>query len=320
QDYCYITSDKDFDKDGKFTKDCDLTDDAKKYVLHSLIGDGTGTNTECELMWFFNPDNPGVMENGVVLNCSAMGFGNSLVFSGKTKDNLSAGTQRVKSNDSDKKYQYCKDVFYCGEDGKMDKLFVQIGAEMTGGSDAAINMYPEVTALEIENEGHTVIMPINQPVGTVLFKDYDYFNVQKDPAEQLNFTYQLHLVTHNPDLIIGAGWANNCPLVVDRPNAVTLKYWHLNRPLPKGMQTMSSGWGEPLKTSPITNIDYAKGYFKIDANSCVTDAKNNVIVAYNGENPCTFYLKYTHDYDKLTQEYNSLNAGRYKDATYNINN
>ncbi|MCH5157484.1 MAG: hypothetical protein J1G02_06395, partial [Clostridiales bacterium] len=26
QDYCYITSDKDFDKDGKFTKDCDLTD------------------------------------------------------------------------------------------------------------------------------------------------------------------------------------------------------------------------------------------------------------------------------------------------------
>ncbi|MCH5157550.1 MAG: hypothetical protein J1G02_06745, partial [Clostridiales bacterium] len=315
QDYCYITSDKDFDKDGKFTKDCDLTDDAKKYVLHSLIGDGTGKTTECAVMWFYNRDHKD--GRGVVLNCTAMGFGNSLVFSGKTKDNLSAGTQRVKSNDSDKEYQYCKDVFYCNEDGKMNYLFVQIASTIDkSSSPEALNGYPQST------EGS-----VNTPSGTLLFKSTSKpFNAQKDPAEQLNFTYQLHLVTHNSDLIIGAGWANNCPLVVDRPNAVKLKYWDLSQPLPKGMQTMSASWGEE-RTTPISPVKISEkdNSFTIDEMSCITDEHYNIIVAYNGDiehkgDTHRFYLKYTHDYDKLTQEYNSLSKGRYKDATYNFNN
>lgn len=301
QDYCYITSDADFEvKDST-----DLTDIAKKYVLSSLKGGAVGIS-ECASMWFYNRDKQG--DVGVVLSCSAMGFGNSLVFSGKTKDNLSAGTQRVKSDDNDDDYQYCKDVYYCNEDGTMKKLFVQIASKIDdSSSDKALNSYPEVSAL------------MNTPSGVTVFKDDTKpFIVLKDPAEQLNFTYQLHLVTHDPDLVIGAAWAANCPLVASRSEDVNLLYWDLSQPLPKGMQTMSKSWGKQRTSSPVSINTDGSGMFTIQPMSCITDENHNVIVAYNGDKPRTFYMKYTHDYDKLQQEYYRLHSAGYRDATVEI--
>lgn len=311
QDYCYITPDSEV----SLPDDCDLSVDAKKYLLYSLHGNGTTLNTECTNMWFYNRDKTD--DSGVVLNCSAFGFGNSLVFSGKTKDNLSAGTQRVKSDDNDKYYQYCKDVYYCNEDGTMDKLFVQIASAINNSSSVeALNSYPQVT------------YNMNTPSGTMLFRQHWHFKVRKDPSEQLNFTYQLHLATHDPDLVIGAAWANNCPLVVIRTSAVTLLYWDLAFPLPKGAQTMTSSWGKQRATSPVT-INYNSvndangnksydGYFAIKPMTCITDEHYNVIVAYNGDKDRTFYMKYTHSYDKIQQEYKRIHSASYRDATFGI--
>lgn len=308
QDYCYITSNSAV----SLPDDCELSDIAKQYVLRSLTKDGLGANTECANMFFYNRDKSG--DSGVVLNCSAFGFGNSLVFSGKTKDNLSAGTQRVKSDDNDKYYQYCKDVYYCNEDGTLNNMFVQLasGIQVTANEsddDAkakAINSYPQVSS------------SMNTPKGIKLFAEStNPFLVRKDPAEQLNFTYQLHLVTHDSDLVIGAAWANNCPLVANRPNAVNLLYWKLSQPLPKGMQTMSTSWGKRQTESPVA-VSYGNNFFTIDPMTCITDEHYNVIVAYNGTSTGSFYMKYTHSYDKIQQEYNKARSGKYRDATFGI--
>ncbi len=100
QDYCLLTK-----KSVTLPDNALLSDWAKKQLMNTLAAykDAESARNEMSVLWFYTKD--GDNRKGVALTCSAFGFGNSLVFSGKTKDNLSAGVQRVKSDDGDENYQ-----------------------------------------------------------------------------------------------------------------------------------------------------------------------------------------------------------------------
>ena len=300
-DYCLITR--------KFVDLPDtalFSDQAKVELLRGLESSVNTLATECTNLWFYTKgaDNS---EHGAVMNCSAFGFGNSLVFSGKTKDNLSAGVQRAKSDNSDDNYQFCKDVYYCNEDGTLEKMYIQLGSALynlnaTGDADTqASYRYPEYSKTSFGWYNSPDSMSLQ---GKTLLKEKE-FTILKDPAEQLNFTYQLHLMTDNPYLVIGSTWAATNPLTQRRTEAPTIKVWKLTKPIPQGAQVMTGDYGD-VDTTPnlfVVNRSAEQPYVQFAAHDgagiCVTDEYNNVLIAYNGNDFAQFNLFFTHDYRSM---------------------
>lgn len=130
QDYCLITK-----KSVTLPDSALFSDWAKKQLLNALANyNGTDlAKNEMSVLWFYTKNGGG--RTGVALSCSAFGFGDSLVFTGKTKDNLSAGVQRVASDENDDNYQFCKDVYYCNEDGTLDNMCIQLAGDMQSDDD-----------------------------------------------------------------------------------------------------------------------------------------------------------------------------------------
>ena len=230
--------------------------------------------------------------NGVVLSASAFGFGDSLVFAARTKDNLSAGVKRIKIADNDNNYQQNVDVYYCDEDGTLDKMYVDFASDI---ANMDSNAYPE------SKTGET-----NTPSTYRLFNQWVEFAVDKDEGEQLNFTYQLHMLTDDPNLIIGSAWASKNHLVHRYDSVPTRKYWRITKRLPQGAQIMTSAFGvSGQSTSVCTVTAQTSGEtiaFTVPSGSlgvCVTDENNNILVAWQGGASATFTTYYTHDYGAI---------------------
>lgn len=277
----------------------------------NLGGAKIGTNAHNLLMYFIDQSKSwsGVTEqsamwlmrnqtNGAILSSSAFGFGNSLVFSARTKDNLSAGIQRVKLNDTDSNYQQNVDVYYCNGDGTLEKFNVQFGADISNLDSMA---YPE------SKIGTTNTLDTTSPY---LFNTWTEFAVDKDPAEQLNFTYQLHMLTDDPNLIIGSMWAGRNPLVHQYNSTPTRKYWSITKRLPQGAQVMTSIYGTSGISASACKVNvstsgsraYENIVFTVPSGSlgvCVTDENNNILVAWQGGASATFTTYYTHDYGAI---------------------
>ena len=301
-DYCLITENAQI----SLPSDSILSTEAQLQVLITLVSNNGEYNlfrNECAIMWFYTVTDG--KRSGVALSCSSFGFGNSMVFSAKTKDNLSAGMQRQPLDDNDANYQFCRDVYYCNADGTLPQMCIQSAGEfLSTNSGTDVYAYPEYS-----DDGTTRVNGI--PTSHRLFAPDTQFNVQKDAAEQLNFTYQLHLVTDCPALVIGNGWAANCPLVKSAPDGVTTVVWLLTRYLPAGARTMTTLYGRkitssdanPVSISAITNSvtfsltaeQVASGVLGV----CISDERNNIILAYNGTEQKTLYLRYTHFYANL---------------------
>lgn len=277
----------------------------------NLGGAKIGTNAHNLLMYFIDQSKSwsGVTEqssmwlmrdqtNGAILSSSAFGFGNSLVFSARTKDNLSAGIKRVKLNDTDSNYQQNVDVYYCNGDGTLNKFNVQFGADISNLDSMA---YPE------SKIGTTNTLDTTAPH---LFNTWTEFAVDKDPAEQLNFTYQLHMLTDDPNLIIGSMWAGRNPLVHQYNSTATRKYWSITKRLPQGAQVMTSIYGTSGISATACKVNvstsgsraYENIEFTVPSGSlgvCVTDENNNILVAWQGGASATFTTYYTHDYGAI---------------------
>lgn len=292
QDYCYLTTDGNFPSDSVA-----LSLGAKQEILRALDTTWRNDNgrviwTEGNCMWLWRGTTG---SNGVVLSSNAFGFGNSLVFGARTKDNLSAGTQRNVDDDG----QYCQDVFYTKTDGTLDKcrLFIAptIAYEDT-------DKYPEVTASDnVPNYEFTV------------FDSSLTLDLRKEPAEQINPIYQVHICTNDVDLVVGNGWAQNCPLVVQRYGTTALKYWTVTERLPNTAQTMSTTWGTETQTSPVA-FNYNALTVTIQAHSCLTDTNNNIIFANNSDSAKVVYLKFTHSARRLGLESGRIVAQKYRDG------
>lgn len=283
QDYCFITKRSPLN----LAMDSVLSAQAKALLIGYLKATTWADKTEITSFWI-KADNNG----GVIISCTAFGFGNSLVFSGRTKDNLSAGIRRKKLQDDDVNWQQNIDVYYCNADGTLDTLRIN-GAADIGSNDSLI--YPVYLVTDSAQ--------YNVPTGTPLFDSDLVKSVDKDPSEQLNFTYQLHMLTDCPDLIIGSAWAGRNPLVHQYATNPTRKYWILDKKLPQGAQTMSTAYGRLLDYPTFITIGSNSFTFGSTPTNkggyCVTDDENNIIVAHNSGIGATFNMYYTHDYEAI---------------------
>lgn len=286
QDYCLITR-----KSGLNLGGAKISADAHKLLMYYIDSKKSATTNvhEQTAMWLMRNST-----SGVVLSATAFGFGNSLVFSARTKDNLSAGIKRTKIADGDSNYQQIIDVYYCNEDGTLEKMYVEFAPDI-GHMDA--NAYPE------SKVGET-----NTPDGYVrLFNQWVEFAVDKDPAEQINFTYQLHMLTDDPNLIIGTAWAGKNYLVHQYGSTVpTRKYWKITKRLPQGAQIMTDVFGVSGQSTSVCTVTAQTSVenivFTVPSGSlgvCVTDENNNILVAWQGSANATFTTYYTHDYGAI---------------------
>ena len=289
QDYCLITRKANLNLGG-----AKIGTNAHNLLMYFIDQSKSWSGvTEQSAMWLMRDQT-----NGAILSSSAFGFGNSLVFSARTKDNLSAGIQRVKLNDTDSNYQQNVDVYYCNGDGTLDKFNVQFGADISNLDSMA---YPE------SKIGTTNTLDTTAPY---LFNTWTEFAVDKDPAEQLNFTYQLHMLTDDPNLIIGSMWAGRNPLVHQYNSTPTRKYWSITKRLPQGAQVMTSIYGTSGISATACKVNvstsgsraYENIVFTVPSGSlgvCVTDENNNILVAWQGGASATFTTYYTHDYGAI---------------------
>lgn len=289
QDYCLITR-----KSGLNLGGAKIGTNAHNLLMYFIDQSKSWSGvTEQSAMWLMRDQT-----NGAILSSSAFGFGNSLVFSARTKDNLSAGIQRVKLNDTDSNYQQNVDVYYCNGDGTLEKFNVQFGADISNLDSMA---YPE------SKIGTTNTLDTTAPY---LFNTWTEFAVDKDPAEQLNFTYQLHMLTDDANLIIGSMWAGRNPLVHQYNSTPTRKYWSITKRLPQGAQVMTSIYGTSGISATACKVNvstsgsraYENIVFTVPSGSlgvCVTDENNNILVAWQGGASATFTTYYTHDYGAI---------------------
>ena len=289
QDYCLITRKANLNLGG-----AKIGTNAHNLLMYFIDQSKSWSGvTEQSAMWLMRDQT-----NGAILSSSAFGFGNSLVFSARTKDNLSAGIKRVKLNDTDSNYQQNVDVYYCNGDGTLNKFNVQFGADISNLDSMA---YPE------SKIGTTNTIDTTAPY---LFNTWTEFAVDKDPAEQLNLTYQLHMLTDDPNLIIGSMWAGRNPLVHQYNSTPTRKYWSITKRLPQGAQVMTSIYGTSGISATACKVNvstsgsraYENIVFTVPSGSlgvCVTDENNNILVAWQGGASATFTTYYTHDYGAI---------------------
>lgn len=300
-DNCYITSNLAVHDD----INCLLSDEAKREVLRSLEStrlqsSGVDVPTEGNLMYLGKNATGGTFD-GVLLGCSAVGEGNNLLFTAKTNDNLTAGSYRYQNaGDSN---TYCADANY-STDGVADTMYLAIGSTFENGNT---DKYP--VSNESENTLTGDCQVINIANGGVPLQ------VKKGTGEQVLLTYQIALQTHEPDLVIGSGWAANCPLVKQRDAGYQVVWWQLSADCPKGMETMTTAYGTTTPT-PRISVDAGKGTFTIQPHTCLTDAARNIIVAYNGDTAKTFALKWLHSYRQMDKWYKNAFGNKYRDATF----
>lgn len=303
EDYCVIT-----DGDNTVTGTGALiTTDAQKLVLQTLVADPVSRYSECLNMWLYQRTiNTLEMTTyeGVALNCSAFGYGNSLVFAGRTKDNLSAGIQRSADDDT-----YCRDVYYCNDDGTLQTVWWQIGASMQNDSgNNGESLYPQYKSVEYTSGGtNTYLNAPNSRTGTLLIENA-LLNLRKAPAEQINPIYQLHILSVADDIIVGTAWASGCPLVKEwKGTTIVRKTWALTRKLPQGTQTMTSRYGQEVTGETLVRINLETKTFGFTTVTtvpncvgiCLTDGDNNIIVAQNVNATKTYQLQFTHDYKQV---------------------
>lgn len=301
QDYMFITGTQ-----RTVTDNSKLAFAAKKAIFQGLYGTWTFPTEISVASITHGASGKSV---GAVIPVSAFGFGNSIVISGKTKDNLSAGTQRT---DDGKNNQFNREVNYCEDDGSLETMTVQLSSGMvTNGKTEkeAADLYPYCEKYTLGSTEYTTNMAAdNSDSVLAVFPDGGAeFTVKKDAAEQINFTYQVHMLTNEGCLIIGSTWAAKCPLVIDRSQTFPFKIWDITTPLPQGAQTMTGAFGEVTGSATAFTIIQSTAepfIIKFTPGSgkkgvCLTDSDNNILFAYNGETAKQFYIYFTHNYKDL---------------------
>lgn len=276
-----------------------LKNKAKELIIQTCNNDyASTTNDEATVAQI--KDGNG---NGGIVNVSAFGFGNSLVISGTTKDNLSIGIQRTKSTDdgSDETKRYCRDVYYTDENGEAQGLSIRIGNKV---SNADLDMYPQSNA---------VSNTISDALDTLAYFSDGTF--EKDASEKINFALQIHFISGDEDLIIGPGLASNCPLAKNKV-AGKLKTWYLDKALPQGATVMTEEWGHIVTNQERVTANAGAGTVTIKFATCLTDENNNIIIANNNRNFInhTYRFVFSSNNDTLKNYILTQTGSNYRDA------
>lgn len=289
-DYAVIT-------DSPVTNTARLASGAYQYFLDIFKCAQPTGYTNINNAWFLYPFRSGDL--GAVTSAASFALGTSLLFSGKTQDNLSAGRNRTQ-RDAD---YVCRDVYYCEDDGTMTNLHMIMGAEILPAS-LDTDRYPQSRL---------------DSVGTLNYPDTDSavlnatYITQKDPSEQLNFSYQVHFVSPLPSVVVGPQMALTSPLIRQMDGNKTFKVWGLTKRVPQNAVKILASWGTVVSTA--TTDDVAGNNFYAVLNNgnvtlvvnalggqyvgwAITDEDGNLYLAQN-ESPSsakTLYMGFAHGY------------------------
>lgn len=283
--------------DSPVTNTARLASGAYQYFLDIFKCARPTGYTNINNAWFLYPFRSGDL--GAVTSAASFALGTSLLFSGKTQDNLSAGRNRTQ-RDAD---YVCRDVYYCEDDGTMTNLHMIMGAEILPAS-LDTDSYPQSRL---------------DSVGTLNYPDTDSavlnatYITQKDPSEQLNFSYQVHFVSPLPSVVVGPQMALTSPLIRQMDGNKTFKVWGLTKRVPQNAVKILSSWGTVVSTA--TTDDVASNNFYAVLNNgnvtlvvnalgsqyvgwAITDENDNLYLAQN-ESPSaatTLYMGFAHGY------------------------
>lgn len=182
---------------------------------------------------------------GGIVSVSSFAAANSIVFSAKTKNNLSVGIQR--GGDGDEDEDYCRDVFYTNDNGELynDTLCVQFGRTLINNF---VDLFPHSV--------NTTILSV-EFVANAVASDFSELNfyVDKSSAEQTNLTYQAHVVSALSDIVIGEMITRENPLIcqIEKKN-ISFRIWGLRRRLPKTATVVDSQYGVQLAAWTSQNL------------------------------------------------------------------
>lgn len=152
---------------------------------------------ELRNLFFYEDDNA---TGGVTVPVSTFGIGNSMVFSAQMVDNLSAGLM-IDPTDSD----YCKETFYCYEDGTLDRARIILS---TGVDAFSADMLPK--SKNWDGELYNLPAPsIYENANTF----DEQFYLDKDPGEAIRITIQAHYIPTEDWIVVGNKLAENHPFI-----------------------------------------------------------------------------------------------------------
>ena len=245
EDYIVIDESDYSDNDGVFGENGIFM----SVFMDVFVGESSNYRTEINLASFYgrNTRNEGHNNEGGIVSVSSFAVANSIVFSAKTKNNLSVGIRRGDPDDGEDD-DYCYDVFYTNDDGEFDDntLRVCFSAELY-----SINQDPDSFPYSGTYD--------NTVIGSRALKPFELI-VDKSSAEQTNLTYQAHVVSALADLIIGEMITRNSPLVCEMYGAVRKKYqiFGLLRPLSKTATVVDEQSGISLVEWEGENSSYVQ--------------------------------------------------------------
>lgn len=194
EDYCEIGFDNETDGDSL------ITDDGLnrfRYSFYLGYSDKNLSMVKAKSIDKFGDDT-----KEVVLPVVSLGMGNSLLFEFHYVDNFSAGN--IVKYDGATRLQEM--VSYTDEHGEIEYLGLQYGKNTTF----------------IANYYEAVQMGDNVPLANVITSMETYFDTKdkpikllKDNREAIHFTYQIHFVANNNNIVIGSGLARYSSFVTN---------------------------------------------------------------------------------------------------------
>jgi hypothetical protein len=186
-------------------------------IVQMLNPNTTEDKTIDAFCWLFDNAPKGL---GVTLPCATYGMANSLIFSATMQDTLSAGLNRLSD-------YTCEESLYCHEDGTLEKARVILSSRTGNGllsdngtlneqisdDDASVLESSAEYALPLiarraKTDGTEYV--INYPADKIFNKE---FCILKDAGEALKFTYQMHFVAEDPNIVVGEAFTSKHPLV-----------------------------------------------------------------------------------------------------------
>lgn len=238
--------------------------------------------------WLFKPEL--VIQSASVIPASSFGFGNSIFLFAKTKDNMSAGVYISKSNDGN---DYCRDKFYCNDDGTMETCTWEFAREI---QSAVPDSLPHAVITD------TILLRQNAP-SEVLVTLAD-LHVQKESTECLAMNYQLFFIAENPTTVISPNLAGNNSIVSYLPPR-EWTVWGLTKKLPKMAKDVTSAYGVELANSVSVGVYTPSGYVDVSVGTigndyigwCITGDGKILLTQYrdcDGTLPETLYFVFKH--------------------------
>lgn len=237
--------------------------------------------------WLTNND--AEIPSSTVITASSFGFGNSICLFAKTKDNMSAGVYIEKKDGGN---QFCRDAFYCNDDGTMETCGWEFAREM---KSANAEMLPKAS---VRNDSENY----NAPTDTLI--SIKNLQVQKAPAECLAINYQLFFVAESPTTVISSNLAENNSIVSYFPprNCVV---WGLTKKLPKMAKEITAAYGVKLTNNVSAGVYTSDGYVYVSVDTvdsgyvgwCIVGDGKVLLTQYrdgNGALAETLYFLFKH--------------------------